>query len=65
MIFFTKDELIAYQKEFCIVVLDKDTDDHLNIDIGDITSISGLGDTHAFLNDNTVVRIMKNHDESN
>lgn len=34
------------------VVLDKDTDDHLNIDIGDLTSFSGLGDTHAFLSDN-------------
>jgi hypothetical protein len=65
MIFFTKDELIAYQKEFRIVVLDKDTDDHLNIDIGDITSFSGLADTRTFLNDNIAVRIMKNHDEGN
>ncbi|MBT2636580.1 hypothetical protein [Bacillus sp. ISL-39] len=65
MIFFTKDELIAYQKEFRIVVLDKDTEDHLDIDIGDITPFSGLADTRAFLNDNIVVRIMKNHDEGN
>lgn len=62
MVFFIKDETIAYQKEFRIVVLDQDVESHLDVDIGDISSFAGLTDTQSFLHGDIVVRIMKNHE---
>jgi hypothetical protein len=41
-VYFKKDHSLSYQKEFRAVILNKDIEEPLTINIGDMTSFSGI-----------------------